>query len=364
LFKDEGVTSVSEDELFLVGDEELREQIQILRSDIKTTKNIVPLARQIRSRGELYHILEEGTEVMSNGMSAVAISGLADRLNGVAQFVDHNAEISLGEEVLEVTPKNVLDAIDRENESREFAYPLGIQKLDEQLQGGLWPGELGLIMGPTHRGKTWFLVHVTKSALVHDIPIIYFTGEIQARKVLIRTLQSLYQLPNDQIRDKKFQQAKLDTLPPFQIVHYSPGVSTTTYIKKHVRRFKKSLDSNSKRPLVILDPFDDISATDKHSKDKIELTTVTKEIRGLSINEDVGIWGGTWSTRFSDESRYVKLNEASTDINKVNRGDVVLTLGKPSASDIMPILIAKHRERDVESPMVKIRMLREVQSFE
>lgn len=68
---------------------------------------------------------------------------------------------------------------------------LGIKQLDQYSLGPA-RGELLQFIAPPKRGKTWFLVHICKRALIQRLNVVYITLEISQELIWQRLMQSFF----------------------------------------------------------------------------------------------------------------------------------------------------------------------------
>src|SRR5215831_18510557 len=73
----------------------------------------------------------------------------------------------------------------------EWARPLppalttGLRELDRALGGGLRMESIGVLAGPTGRGKTGLAIQIARHVAAIQ-PVLYMTSELSARQVLAR----------------------------------------------------------------------------------------------------------------------------------------------------------------------------------
>lgn len=80
------------------------------------------------------------------------------------------------------------------NYSERDVIPIGVQPYDKSGVG-LCRKELFLYGGPTKSGKSWFLTHAARAALLTNKKVLYVTLEMSAANVMTRLLQNLFSLP-------------------------------------------------------------------------------------------------------------------------------------------------------------------------
>lgn len=81
-------------------------------------------------------------------------------------------------------------------DKRHEAFPTGIKEIDQK---GLGPGRkrLHVMMGQTGMGKSWWLIHLAKQALLHSMSVVYVTCELSEMDVCQRYIQSVLGLSTE-----------------------------------------------------------------------------------------------------------------------------------------------------------------------
>jgi hypothetical protein len=80
--------------------------------------------------------------------------------------------------------------------------PTGLPTLDANMRGGLSLSELGMIIGPTGRGKSIVLVNLAAQALLAGKNVVYVTFELFEQEVLLRFFQHLTGCTDDEVIDE------------------------------------------------------------------------------------------------------------------------------------------------------------------
>ena len=68
--------------------------------------------------------------------------------------------------------------LNRINNNYDNFITTGIDSLDAAMGGGIQPRQFGMVIGPTGRGKSIFLMNLAASAMYHDKNVIYYTLEM------------------------------------------------------------------------------------------------------------------------------------------------------------------------------------------
>ena len=85
--------------------------------------------------------------------------------------------------------------------TRPVAFPTGIKELDREHLG---PGrkELHVLMALPNRGKSWWLIHLGRVALLNKLKVVHITCEMSSVRVLERYAQNIFSIPQRNISTK------------------------------------------------------------------------------------------------------------------------------------------------------------------
>jgi KaiC/GvpD/RAD55 family RecA-like ATPase len=288
-------------------------------------------------------------------------SYLASKLQQISDSV--HAE----KENLDISPVSEGVAL-LEAEVASKVYPTGLSELDNQLRGGVWAGEIALLMAPSHRGKTQALCSFGAHALRQGIPVQHHTFEINRRRTYVRYLQNLLDKPRDWIlkHQKKAVAAALRLdLPEWSIREYTGGSASTGDVLRAVQGY---ISSGVEAPLVIVDYLDLVKPLggDKINRHDTNLTLVVEELRQIASDLEIGLWTASQVQRGAWGSTHIRMENVAESIGKVNTADVVVTMNQTMDEEHMRILrfyIDKARERGLTQPEVAAINDREHQRF-
>lgn len=291
-------------------------------------------------------------------------TGVVDLYALSSKFLSLAKAVEAEREVEESLVEDASAVLRSENLVR--TYSTGLEELDDQLGGGLWAGEEGIIIAPSFRGKTWALVHIGATNLRAGVPVQHHTHEISRRRVAIRYYQSiltkkrLWVMANP---DEVTNQLRSLDLPRWSIRDHSSGGVSTAKIRKEVGEFVELCDSP---PLIIVDYLDLIAPADRRLEGRFALTAVAQELREIAAEFNVGIWTATQANRPSWEKRDVRMSDVSEAIGKVEKADVIITLNQTAEEKLCSTMrwyVDKARERVVKKPECAALAMSEEQQF-
>jgi replicative DNA helicase len=124
----------------------------------------------------------------------------------------------------------------RMEETKRSSVPTGWKPINDLMDGGLGPGELGVIVAPSGVGKTWVLCKIAADAVRQGYNVMHYTLELSEIYAGTRYDTIMTGIPSNELKDRKEEVvAKLKNHKANLMVKYYPprGASTKT-IKAHL----------------------------------------------------------------------------------------------------------------------------------
>lgn len=231
----------------------------------------------------------------------------------------------------------------------------GINELDKRGVGPMRKEQL-LVMAPAGMGKSWFMIHLGKWALLQQQCVIHVTLEMSERRVAQRYIQSFFAiskrharvrlpvlkrdrdgamddvfyedvqrmtLEDANIRTKLHSRVQRDfrRRPPLIIKEFATGVLTVSHLEAYLdglERFHKIT------PDVLIIDYPDLMAVDAANL-RTSLGENNKRLRGLAVSRNLAMIIASQSNRESAKAKLVDGSHASEDFSKIATADTVLT---------------------------------------
>lgn len=238
----------------------------------------------------------------------------------------------------------------RDYSDEEARIPTLIGPLDDDMNGGLAVGELGIIVAPPGGGKSQFLVWVGQAALRSEYLAIHYTLELGADRIRRRYDACLTGIPYKELQYHSDQTARL-----LQHVHQKVGNTLVikeyptkqaefSDIKHHIEGVKGTVGWPD---LVIID-YADLLRAKSSGKDerRIVLEGIYEEMRALAQTEGVPIWTASQANRQALGMQQYGMDKIAEAFGKAMIADVVVTLGQDlveKEKGEMHVHIAKNR---------------------
>ena len=274
------------------------------------------------------------------------------------------------------------DVIGILDQPEEEGFNLGIEQLDHH---GIIPRrkEMLLFMAPRGRGKSWFITHCAKQALLQRWSCVIITLEMSEKRYAARMLQSFFSISRREaevkvtrlITDKAGNlqdliQEKIERMtmqdpnirqvissrakreftrrPPIRIKEYPPKSLDINGLKAYLEgleRFEKFT------PDLICVDYPDLMKLDAKNL-RLELGDLIAELRGIGVSRNAAMVLVSQGNRESETATLVTGNMAAEDISKIATADVCLTYSQtPAEKSLNLARLFVEKARNEESKM-------------
>lgn len=231
----------------------------------------------------------------------------------------------------------------------------GIEELDRRGIG-LLKKEQFMVMAPAGMGKTWFMIHMAKWALLQRQTVVHITLEMSEKWIAQRYVQSFFavskrqaeiQLPvlrknrdgsmedvfYEQVKRLSFEdqgiRAKLQSRinrefsrrPPLIIKQFPTGQLTCNMLEAYLdglERFHKII------PDVLVIDYPDLMAVDSANL-RTDLGVLVKKLRGIAVDRNLAMLIASQSNRESTKAKIVDGSHAAEDYSKIATVDTNIT---------------------------------------
>ena len=232
-----------------------------------------------------------------------------------------------------------------ENVKRD-ACSTGWSVIDDLMDGGLGPGELGVVMAPSGIGKSWFLSKIACSALEKGIDVLHYTLELSENYVGQRYITILTGIPTTDQKERKDEIIrKVKQVPGrVRIKYYPPQFASAKTIAAHIEKIKQT---GFKPKLIIID-YADLLKSGNGNRDGLyaELGGIYEELRGLSGETLIPIWTATQTNRAAIDHEVIGADSVGDSYKKVQTADFIMSVSrktKDKLSNTGRIHIVKNR---------------------
>ena len=245
------------------------------------------------------------------------IKDLVDKAMKVGQQTD------LGMDYIE-------DYDERMEDLKRTTVPTKWQPINDLMDGGLGPGELGVVVAPSGVGKTWILTAIGAEAVRQGLSVVHYTMELSEHYVGARYDTVFTGTPSAELKDKKDEvKAKIKNLKGKLLIKYFPPKGVT--VKKLQQHIEKMVTLDNKPDVIIVDYADLLlSHSNKSDSTYAEQGGVYIDLRGMSGELEIPIWTASQTNRSAIDSEVIEADKIADSYAKVMNADFIMSWSRKS----------------------------------
>lgn len=202
-------------------------------------------------------------------------------------------------------------------------------EIDTIMDGGLGPGELGIVVAPAGIGKSWVLAKLGSEAMKQGKNVLHFTLELNENYVGLRYDSCFTGIDFQNIRNNvDIVKQKIAEVPGKLIIKYFPIKTVSAYsLKSHVDRLAML---GTKIDMIVVDYADILrpSQSDKNSNSYTEAGGIYEELRGVAGELQVPIWSASQANRSAADEDIVMAHHAADSYRKIMTADFVMSVSR------------------------------------
>lgn len=218
------------------------------------------------------------------------------------------------------------DVASRYNEAARHTITTGWDVIDDLMDGGLAPGELGVVMAPAGIGKSWMLINIGANAVKAGKTVIHYTLELNENYVGQRYDSVLTGINAQTLKHHQDTvEEKMKSLSGSLVVKYYPTKSVGVMaLKAHI---EKTIMQGKTPDLIIVDYGDLLKVNTK--KDKHEaLEDLYEELRGMAGEYKIPVWTASQAGRSALEEDIIEADKIASSYGKVMVADFLMSLSR------------------------------------
>jgi replicative DNA helicase len=320
--------------------------MDVLKVELQKVENEVlqvALKEELRnsyqaSQDDLDYVQEEFTNFCKNQEMKSAILDSADLLkegnfDGIRNLVEKAMKAGMD--------KNIGHEYNKDVESRyrtdyRPTIPSPWPILNDGIQGGFGPGDLGIVFGNPGGGKSWTMVAIAAHAVQLGHKVNFYTLELGEDYVGKRFDCYFTGYSIDEVnKHRKEVQKYVDNLKGRLIVkEYAPKSATVNTIKSHIQ---KCIDMDHKPDIVIIDYVDYLRAPSKgkFSERKDEIDDVFIATKGLAKEMKIPILTPSQVNRMGAKDSVIEGDKAAGSYDKMMVADICLSLSRQKEDKVL-----------------------------
>jgi hypothetical protein len=200
--------------------------------------------------------------------------------------------------------------------------------IDELTDGGLGPGELGVIVAPSGVGKTWVLCHIGAEAVRQGKNVLHYTLELTQNYVGQRYDTIFTGIPSSDLKENRDRiKDKVDGLKGgLMIKYYPPKGITANTIAAHIDMVRST---KFQPDLIIIDYADLlVSVNSKNNSDYQEQGGIYIDLRAMGGEYQIPIWTASQTNRSAIESDVIHADKIADSYAKVMNADLIISVSR------------------------------------
>ena len=218
----------------------------------------------------------------------------------------------------------------RMEDLKRTTVPTRWTPINDLMDGGLGPGELGVVVAPSGVGKTWILTAIGAEAVRRGLSVVHYTMELSEHYVGARYDTVFTGIPSVDLKDKKEEvKGKISSLKGKLLIKYFPPKGVT--VKKLQQHIEKMVTLDNKPDVIIVDYADLLlSHSNKSDSTYAEQGGVYIDLRGMSGELEIPIWTASQTNRSAIDSEVIEADKIADSYAKVMNADFIMSVSRKS----------------------------------
>ena len=222
------------------------------------------------------------------------------------------------------------DYDERMEDLKRTTVPTRWEPINDLMDGGLGPGELGVVVAPSGVGKTWILTAIGAEAVRKGLSVVHYTMELSEHYVGARYDTVFTGIPSVDLKDKKDEvKSRIKNLQGRLLIKYFPPKGVT--VKKLQQHIEKMVTLDNKPDVIIVDYADLLlSHSNKSDSTYQEQGGVYIDLRGMSGELEIPIWTASQTNRSAIDSEVIEADKIADSYAKVMNADFIMSWSRKS----------------------------------
>ena len=224
----------------------------------------------------------------------------------------------------------LLDFEERATDEKRDTVLTDWKPINDLMDGGLGPGELGVVVAPSGVGKTWILTALGAAAVRAGLSVVHYTMELSEHYVGARYDTVFTHIPSAQLKEKtEVVKQKIKGLRGKLLIKYYPpkGVS----VKKLQAHIEKMVAAGNRPDLIIVDYADLLlSHSNKTDSTYAEQGGVYIDLRGMGGELGIPVWTASQTNRSAIDSEVIEADKIADSYAKVMNADFIMSWSRKS----------------------------------
>lgn len=223
----------------------------------------------------------------------------------------------------------IIEVDKRMSEMSRKTIKTGWSEIDTLLDGGLGPGELGIVAAPAGIGKSWYLAKIGAAAMEQGKNVLHVTLELNENYVGLRYDCCFTGIDFQKIKGNvDVVKEALKKVPGKLHIKYFPLKTISPYnLKIHMDRMEVL---TGKPDILIVDYADLLRpySSEKGSTSYNQAGDVYEELRSIAGECGIPCWSASQCGRQSLEHDVIEANSIADSYRKIMTSDFVMSVSR------------------------------------
>jgi replicative DNA helicase len=227
----------------------------------------------------------------------------------------------------------------------------GMAGMNRVMKGGLGRGELGVVIAPPNRGKSFALTNLGAAPIMEGFNVVHYTLEMPEPQVAKRYDNRLlrkdfnYLKENSSNAFKALMNMQKHMKGELIIKKYRTNEATVNTLRSHLTRLY--MEKGFKPDMIIVDYADLLTPRRTYSDKRFELESIYLDLRDLGSEYDCPVWTASQANRGALDKKVITIADLAEAFNKANIADFMVALCQTTEEKrdgIMRWHVAKQRD--------------------
>ena len=216
---------------------------------------------------------------------------------------------------------------DRYLESSRTTVKTPWEVVNDLTDGGLGPGELGVVVAPAGIGKSWVLQAIGAGAIKNGMSVVHYTLELNESYTGLRYDSIFSGFASQNLKFHKDEvKSKLDDLDGNLVVKYYP--TKTASVQTLSAHLQRMITLGTPVDMVILDYGDLLRDVNNNKEVRHALGNIYEDLRGLAGEYEIPVWTASQANRSALEEDVIQAEKVAESYQKVMTAYFVLSLSR------------------------------------
>ena len=216
---------------------------------------------------------------------------------------------------------------DRYLESARTTVKTPWEVVNDLTDGGLGPGELGVVVAPAGIGKSWVLQAIGAGAIKNGMSVVHYTLELNESYTGLRYDSIFSGFASQNLKFHKDEvKGKIDDLDGNLVVKYYP--TKTASVQTLSAHLQRMITLGTEVDMVILDYGDLLRDVNNSKEVRHALGNIYEDLRGLAGEYEIPVWTASQANRSALEEDVIQAEKVAESYQKVMTADFVVSLSR------------------------------------